>query len=82
MTQRTGMGNIKKTPHHRNTIMHLDGVAMLCAFIGLKRGLEVEICRYAGILHDLWLFCHIRFILFFQYHVIPFSRSVEKKIIL
>jgi uncharacterized protein len=50
---------LKKTPHHRTTVMHLDGVAMLCAFIGLKRSLNVEICRCAGLLHDLWLFCNM-----------------------
>jgi HD superfamily phosphodiesterase len=43
---------------HKNGIMHLDGVAMLCALIGLKRGLNLEICRCAGLLHDLWLYCN------------------------
>ena len=47
---------LKESPYHIN-ITHLDGVAILCAFIGLKRGLKVEICRCSGLLHDLWLYC-------------------------
>ena len=38
---------------------HFYGVAMLCAFLGLKRGLDIEICKCAGLLHDLWLFCNV-----------------------
>ena len=46
-------------PNRNATIVHLNGVAELCALIGIKRGLDVEICRTAGILHDVWLFCHM-----------------------
>ena len=48
---------LKKSNNH-GAILHLDGVAMLCAFIGLKRGLDVEACKCAGLLHDLWMYRH------------------------
>ena len=48
---------LEKSDNH-SAVLHLDGVAMLCAFIGLKRGLDVEICRCAGLFHDLWMYRH------------------------
>ena len=48
---------LEKSENH-GAVVHLDGVAMLCAFIGLKRGLDVEICKCAGLLHDLWMYWH------------------------
>jgi HD superfamily phosphodiesterase len=39
-------------------ITHSDGVAVLCVLIGQKRGLNCDICRCAGLLHDLWLYNH------------------------
>jgi len=35
---------------------HLGGVALLCALLARKRGLDAEICQAAGLLHDLWLY--------------------------
>lgn len=48
---------LENTPNHGG-ILHFEGVAILCAFIGLKRGLDAEICKCAGLLHDLWLYRH------------------------
>ena len=36
-------------------LFHLEEVAMLCRLIAIKRGLDGEICRCAGLLHDIWL---------------------------
>ena len=51
---------IKVNPPANNpsTWHHFGGTAMLCAFLGLKRDLNVEICKCAGFLHDVWLFSH------------------------
>jgi uncharacterized protein len=40
-------------------ILHLYGVAILCSLIAMKRTLNNEICKSAGILHDLWLFLNV-----------------------
>ena len=40
-------------------ILHLYGVSILCSLIAMKRGLNAEICKSAGILHDLWLFLNM-----------------------
>jgi len=45
--------------HTESVWSHFFGVASLCAFLGLKRGLDMEICKCAGLLHDLWLFRNI-----------------------
>jgi HD superfamily phosphodiesterase len=34
---------------------HLRETAMLCRLIAIKRSLDDEVCRCAGLLHDLWL---------------------------
>lgn len=48
---------LKEHPMHRDSVWsHFFGVAMLCGFLGLKRGLDFEVCKCAGLLHDLWLF--------------------------
>jgi len=47
---------ILKASDNHGAILHLEGVAMLCGFIGLKRGLDVEVCKCAGLLHDLWMY--------------------------
>ena len=48
---------LKEHPMHRYSVWsHFFGVAMLCGFLGLKRGLDIEVCKCAGLLHDLWLF--------------------------
>lgn len=39
-------------------VIHLSGVATLCSLLAAKRNLDVELCRSAGLLHDLWLFCN------------------------
>ncbi len=49
-------GLLKNNSNIMNEIMHLDGVAILCGFIGAKRKLNIGICRSAGLLHDLWLY--------------------------
>jgi len=36
-------------------LFHLEEVAMLCRLIAIKRGLDDEVCRCAGLLHDIWL---------------------------
>jgi len=41
--------------HDRFWLLHLEEVAILCRLIGLKRGLDTEVCRCAGLLHDIWL---------------------------
>ena len=40
---------------HQGWLFHLEEVAMLCRLIAIKRGLDDEICRCAGLLHDIWL---------------------------
>jgi HD superfamily phosphodiesterase len=45
--------------HWYSVWSHFFGVAMLCGFLGLKIGLDIEICKSAGLLHDLWLFINI-----------------------
>ena len=50
---------LKDCPSHKASVWHhFCGVAVLCAFLGLKRGLDADICKCAGLLHDLWLFLH------------------------
>jgi HD superfamily phosphodiesterase len=34
--------------------VHLYGVAQACALLALKRGLDLETCLAAGMLHDIW----------------------------
>ncbi len=34
--------------------VHLYGVSAICSLLELKRGLDVEICSVAGMLHDIW----------------------------
>ncbi|MCQ4925074.1 HD domain-containing protein [Tissierella carlieri] len=34
--------------------VHLYGVSTICSLLALKRGLDVEICSVAGMLHDIW----------------------------
>ncbi|MCL2774393.1 MAG: HD domain-containing protein [Oscillospiraceae bacterium] len=51
---------LKDYPMHMASVWsHFYGVASLCAFLGLKRGLDMEICKCAGLLHDLWLFLNV-----------------------
>ncbi|CAG7618117.1 HD domain-containing protein [Paenibacillus allorhizosphaerae] len=38
---------------------HLYGVSIFCGLIALKRGLDADICKSAGLLHDLWLYRHL-----------------------
>lgn len=38
----------------RAGFVHLYGVALLCAQLALRRGLDVELCVVAGMLHDIW----------------------------
>lgn len=45
--------------HKASVWSHFYGTASLCAFLGLKRGLNMEICKSAGLLHDVWLFCNL-----------------------
>lgn len=34
--------------------VHLYGVSAICSFLALKRGLDVELCTIAGMMHDIW----------------------------
>ncbi|MBU5439166.1 HD domain-containing protein [Tissierella sp. MSJ-40] len=34
--------------------VHLYGVSDICSLLALKRGLDVELCAIAGMLHDIW----------------------------
>ena len=34
--------------------VHLYGVSAACVLLALRRGLEVELCAAAGMLHDIW----------------------------
>jgi uncharacterized protein len=36
--------------------VHLYGVADLCTLLALKRGLDVQLCAVAGMLHDIWTY--------------------------
>lgn len=36
--------------------VHLYGVADICSLLALKRGLDVELCAVAGMLHDIWTY--------------------------
>lgn len=36
-------------------LFHLRETAMLCRLIAIKRGLNGDVCRCAGLLHDIWL---------------------------
>ncbi|MFA6947591.1 MAG: HD domain-containing protein [Eubacteriales bacterium] len=47
---------MSKAGNQRKAIIHLAGVADLCALIALRRGLDPELCKCAGLLHDLWLY--------------------------
>ncbi|MBN1579257.1 MAG: HD domain-containing protein, partial [Anaerolineae bacterium] len=38
----------------RAGFIHLYGVAQACALLALRRGVDVELCTIAGMLHDLW----------------------------
>ena len=42
--------------HRRNGYVHLYGVSDLCGLLALKRGLDVELCAIAGVLHDIWTY--------------------------
>lgn len=35
-------------------LAHLYGVSTICGILALKRGLDVELCKIAGMLHDIW----------------------------
>jgi HD superfamily phosphodiesterase len=43
----------------QTAIEHLYSVSLLCGLIAMKRGLHVEVCQCAGLLHDLWLYCQL-----------------------
>lgn len=48
---------IRKNPDPeevRAGFIHLYGVSDLCAILALKRGLDVDLCIAAGMLHDIW----------------------------
>lgn len=36
--------------------VHLYGVSSICALLALKRGLDLELCTTAGMLHDIWAY--------------------------
>ncbi len=36
--------------------VHLYGVSAICSILALKRGLNVELCTIAGMLHDIWTY--------------------------
>lgn len=36
--------------------VHLYGVSTICSLLALKRGLNVELCAIAGMLHDIWTY--------------------------
>jgi uncharacterized protein len=36
--------------------VHLYGVSAICSMLALKRGLDVELCTIAGMLHDIWTY--------------------------
>lgn len=38
----------------RAGFIHLYGVSATCVILGLKRGLDPELCAVAGMLHDIW----------------------------
>lgn len=40
--------------HRHNGYIHLYGVSQFCSLLALKRGLNVELCAVAGMLHDIW----------------------------
>jgi HD superfamily phosphodiesterase len=54
---------LEKTLEEKHTgidyywLLHMEEVAILCRLIALKRGLDTDICRCAGLLHDIWLAC-------------------------
>ena len=39
--------------HRRCGFVHLYGVSTVCALLAVKRGLDIELCATAGMLHDL-----------------------------
>lgn len=41
--------------HRHNGYVHLHGVSQFCSLLALKRGLDVELCAVAGMLHDIGL---------------------------
>jgi HD superfamily phosphodiesterase len=48
---------LKDYPKRKSSVWsHFYFFFSICAFLGLKRGLDMEICKCAGLLHDLWLF--------------------------
>ncbi len=42
------------TEESRCGFVHLYGVSTICTLLALKRGLNVELCLAAGMLHDIW----------------------------
>lgn len=36
--------------------LHLYGVSDFCSMLAMKRGLDIEICAIAGMLHDIWTY--------------------------
>ncbi len=35
---------------------HLYGVSDFCSMLAMKRGLDIELCAIAGMLHDIWTY--------------------------
>jgi uncharacterized protein len=51
--------NCKDKHNQDGANQHLYGAALLCGLIAMKRSLDAEICKSAGLLHDLWLYCNL-----------------------
>ena len=50
---------IEKRPDQAaKALSHLGYVAALAGLLGMRRGLNVELCQSAGYLHDVWLSLH------------------------
>jgi len=44
------------TPHPVRYMEHLGVVSALAALLARKRGMDVDVCQAAGLLHDLWMY--------------------------
>lgn len=50
---------LERRPDQVNKAMsHMGYVAALAGLLGMRRGLNVELCQTAGYLHDTWLYLH------------------------
>lgn len=48
--------NQTDSEHRREGYVHLYGVAQNCSLLGIRRGMDVELCIIIGLLHDIYTY--------------------------